>query len=322
MRSRIPAAGTFFLLSAVLWAAGPGSAWRDLNLGRADQALQSLNRSLTQNPNDAESHNLRCRVYYQESEWDKAIADCEAAVSLDPQDSNDHLWLARAYGQRASAAPALLAYKFARKAHAEFEKAAQLDPHNAAALADLGEFDVDAPAVVGGGIAHAQDLVAPLRALNPSDALALQARIAEAQKQPAAAEADLKAAIAVSSQPADAWMDLATFYLRQKRPNAMLAAARTGASLDTRHGPALVRGANDLILANLEPQTAILWLTEYLNAHAQSETAPTFVVRAELANLLLNQGDSQGAQQQLSAVHALASGYRVPALSVSAKSGV
>ena len=322
MRSRVPAAGVFLVFSAILWAAAPGAAWRDLNLGRADQALQTLNNSLAQNPNDAESHNLRCRVYYQESEWEKAIADCEAAVALAPQDSTDHLWLARAYGRKASAAPALLAYKFARRAHAEFEKAVQLDPHNAAALSDLGEFDVDAPAVVGGGIAHAQDLVAPLRALNPSDALALQARIAEAQKQPAAAEADLKAAIAVSPHPADAWMDLATFYLRQKRPDAMLAAARTGASLDRRHGPALVQGANDLILAKLEPQTAIRWLTEYLNAHAQSERAPTFVVRAELANLLLNQGDNQAAQQQLAAVHALASGYRVPALSVSAKSGV
>lgn len=321
MRSTFLAAGTLVLLSAVVWASAPSSASRDLDLGRADQALQALNTSLAQNPNDAAAHNLRCRVYYQESEWDKAIADCEAAVALAPNDSNDHLWLARAYGQKANTSSPLQAYKLARKAHAEFEKAVQLDPHNAAAVADLGQFDVAAPGVVGGGIAHAEDLVPQLRSLNPSAALVLQARIAEAKKDFAAAESDLKAAIAVSPDPCDAWMDLANLYLRQKRPDAMLAAARTGAALDKLHGPALVEGANDLILANLDPQTAIRWLTEYLNGHAQCERAPTFVVRAELANLLQNQGDSQGAQQQMAAVHALASGYRVPALSVSAKAG-
>lgn len=322
MRSRIVASGIVFLFSAVVWAAAPGSARRDLDLGHADQALQSLNSSLAQNPNDSESHNLRCRVYYEESAWDSAIADCEAAVALAPNDSNDHLWLGRAYGRKASAASAIQAFKLARKVHAEFESAAQLDPHNAAALADLGEFDVTAPAVVGGSVSRAQDLVAQLRALNPSAGLLLQARIAEAQKQPAAAEGDLRAAIAASPDPADAWMDLAAFYLRQKRPDAMLAAARTGVSLDKRHGPALVDGANDLILANVAQPTAIQWLTQYLNAHAQSERAPAFVVRAELANLLLNQGDTQGAQQQLAAVRTLASGYRVPALSVSPKSGM
>lgn len=321
MRSRVPVWGIILVLSSLAWSTAPSSVLRDLELGRADQALQSLNTALARNPGDAESHNLRCRVYYQESEWDRAIADCQAAVALAPGDSNEHLWLARAYGQKANAASPLQAYKLARKAHAEFERAVQLDPRNAAALADLGHFDVAAPAVVGGGIGHAEDLVSQLQAVSPARALVLEAQIAEAQKNSAAAEADLKAAIAVAPDPADAWMDLAGFYLRQKRPDAMLAAARTGASLDPRRGPALVDGANDLILAHLDPQTAIRWLTDYLDGHAQSERAPVFVVRAELANLLLNQGDSQGAQQQLAAVHALASSYRVPSLIASVKAG-
>ncbi|HEX4038218.1 MAG TPA: tetratricopeptide repeat protein [Acidobacteriaceae bacterium] len=295
---------------------------QDLNFGRADQALQTLNGVLARNPNDADAHNLRCRVFYDEGEWDKAISDCEAAVALAPNDSNDHLWLARAYGQKANHAGALAGYKLAHRVGAEFQKAVQLDPQNAAALADLGQFDVDAPGIAGGSVAHAENLVPQLQAINPADAFLLKARIAEERKDYAAAEADLKNAIPPSSYPADAWMDLASFYLRRHRFDEMVATAHNGAAADTLHGPALVQGANDLILANREPQTAIRWLRDYLNSRTQSERSPAFVVRAELANLLQNQGDTQAARQELAAVRALASAYRVPALDVSAKAGI
>jgi tetratricopeptide (TPR) repeat protein len=311
-------------LSAGVWAMAPTAAkpiLEDLNLGRADEALQSLNAVLARDPNDAEAHNFRCRVYYEESEWDKAISDCEAAVALDPNNSNNHLWLGRAYGQKASHVSPLGGYKLAHKVRDEFEKAVQLDPKNAAALADLGEFNARAPGVAGGSRDRAQELVSRLQPLDPAAALLLQARVDEARKNYSAAEATLKSAIVVSSHPADAWMDLATFYLHRKRFNDMVAAAQNGAAVDPRHGSALVQGANDLILANRDRQTAIKWLQEYLNAHAQSEFAPSFVVRAELANLLQDQGNQQAAQQEFSAVHALASGYRVPSLDASAKAG-
>ena len=88
-------------------------------------------------------------MYYQEEDWDRAISDCEAAVKLAQGDSNFHLWLGRAYGQKAAHASIVSGYPLARKVHAEFEQAVQLDPKNAEALADLGEFDVMAPSVVG-----------------------------------------------------------------------------------------------------------------------------------------------------------------------------
>lgn len=294
---------------------------QDLNFGRADEALQILNSVLAQNSNDAQAHNLRCRVFYEETEWDQAIADCEAAVALAPNDSNDHLWLARAYGQKADHAGAFAGYKLARKVAAEFQKAVALDPHNADAIADLGEFDVIAPAVAGGGMAHAEDLVPQLQSLSPADALVLRARIAEAKKDYAGAESDLKAAIGVSPYAAGAWMDLASLYLRRHRIDDMIAAVHNGAALDARHGPALVQAANDLILANRDPQTAIRWLQDYLSSRDQAEVSPSFVVRAELANLLQNQGEIQAAEEQLTEVRALASAYHVPALSVSAKAG-
>lgn len=285
----------------------------DLNAGHADAALQKLNTVLTQNPADAEAHNLRCRVYYEEELWNQAVSDCEAAVQANPSNSDYHLWLGRAYGQKASHASLISAYKLARKVSAEFQKSVQLDPHNASALADLGEFDVSAPSIVGGGMSRAQALVPQLQALDSSAAFNLQAKIAESQKNYPAAESSLKAAIAHSSNPAAAWMDLAAFYRRRGQMGQMTTAIHNGASLDRHHGPALVDGADNLTQAHLEPQTAIQWLQQYLSSRGQSEEAPAFAVRAKLAHLLADQGDTYGAQQQLAAAHAVASGYRIPA---------
>jgi tetratricopeptide (TPR) repeat protein len=302
----------FATLLGILPAHAAHPARRDLDLGHADSALQSLNATLISNPNDAEAHNLRCRVYYQEQDWDKAIADCESAVKLASGDSNDHLWLGRAYGQKAEHASLMSSYQLARKVHAEFEQAVQLDPRNAAALADLGEFDVMAPTVVGGGYARAEAVLQNLDGVDPAAAFTLRARIAESKKDYATAESDLKQAIRQSPDPANAWMDLASFYRRRGRLEDMAAAAHSGAAADPHHGAALVDGAANLTLAGREPQTAIEWLRQYLNSGAQSESAPSFVARAQLAQLLQQQGDGDGARQQLALVHSLASGYRIP----------
>lgn len=305
--------GGLLAVSAVL-ASGLSSVAADpvrtaLNQGRADEALQTLDSALAQNAADAEAHNLRCRVYYQEEAWDRAIADCEAAVRLDPSRSNYHLWLGRAYGQKAQHVALFSAFRLARKVSAEFQQAVQLDPRNADALADLGEYDVEAPAIVGGGLSHAVALVPQLRAASPSAALVLQARIAESQHDYATAESCYKSAIAQAKDPAGAWMNLAEFYRRRGRIDDMISSAHTGASLDRHHGPALVDGAASLTQARREPQIAIQWLQLYLNSHAQTEDAPSFAVRARLADLLADQGDSAGAQEQLAAARAIASGY-------------
>ncbi|HEX3987241.1 MAG TPA: tetratricopeptide repeat protein [Acidobacteriaceae bacterium] len=323
MRAGWGAAG-IFLFTATLWALAPvaGQGVRqDLNLGRADAALRILDPALAQNPTDAEAHSLRCRVYYQEEQWDAAIADCEAAVQLAPNSSDDALWLGRAYGRKAAHGSLVSAYKLARKVHTEFEEAVRLDPHNGAALADLGQFDVDAPAMVGGGVTSAEPILVQLRTVDPVRASTLQARIAEARKDYVSAEAAYKVAIAQSPHPAGLWIDLAQFYGRRGHTNEMLAALDTAVKLDRRHGPALVEAAAVLTQAGRDPQTAMAWLTEYLNSHAQAESAPAFVVRARLARLLAMQGNPQAAQVEFAAVHALASGYRIPAAATSATAG-
>jgi tetratricopeptide (TPR) repeat protein len=317
--------GVLFAASTLTWALSPAiqnPVLEDLSLGHADDALERLNAVLAQNPADAQAHNLRCRVYYQEELWDPAIEDCQAAVRLDPADSNDHLWLGRAYGLKAQHVSVLSGYKLAHKVADEFKKAVELDPRNKEALADLTEFDVEAPSVAGGGLSKAAAVVEQLQAVDPVAALTLEARITEARKDYAAAEADYKAAIAAGPRPSGPWMDLAAFYQRRKRIPDMVAAARNGVAADPKHGPVLVDAASALARAGVDQPMAIQWLQEYLNSHAQSEDAPAFAVRIALARLLLEQGDSAGAQLQLAAAHALASGYRIPGTNVASRGGL
>ena len=125
---------------------------------------------------------MLCRVYYQERRWDDAIHECEMAVGLAPQDSNYHLWLGRAYGEKADAIHSIKAYGLAKKAHTEFERAVKLDSGNVDALSDLGEFYTAAPEIVGGGKKKAQGVAQVLEALESAQADQLKGRLAEKER--------------------------------------------------------------------------------------------------------------------------------------------
>ena len=97
-----------------------------LQAGEADKALALLN-TLVQSDGSAEAYNLRCRVEYTLEQWNQAASDCEQAVKLDGQSSDDHLWLGRALGEKANRASFLSAYSLAKRTRAEFEEAARLE---------------------------------------------------------------------------------------------------------------------------------------------------------------------------------------------------
>ncbi len=286
-------------------------ATADLAAGRADDAISRLSSSLAGNPGDGEAHNLLCRVYYQEERWDDAIRECEAAVRLSPLDSGYHLWLGRAYGEKADAIHSIKAFGLARKVRDEFEHAVQLQGGNVDALSDLGEFYTAAPSIVGGGKQKAQGVVQALEQYDLTQAHELKGRLAEKDKNYPLAESEFKAA--AEAQTADAWMTLASFYARRKQWDRMLQAVQAGVDADAKaakpHGSALVEGATLLARNNQDPQLAIQLLKLYLDSPNKSADSPAFQVHAQLSNLLEQQGDHEGAQQQMEAAAALASEY-------------
>jgi tetratricopeptide (TPR) repeat protein len=291
---------------------GPVAA--DLATGRADDAISRLTSSLAAQPADAETHNLLCRVYYQEQRWDDAIHQCEAAVQLEPMNSGYHLWLGRAYGEKADSIHSIKAYGLAKKVRSEFERAVQLDSKNVDALSDLGEFYTAAPGIVGGGKNKAQAVVQALEPLEPAQAHQLKGLLAEKEKNYSLADVEFKAAVEASGGAPDAWMSLASYYARHKQWNQMLEALHAGINADAKaskpHGPALVDGAAILSRSHQEPQLAIQLLQLYLASPNQSADSPAFQVHERLSRLLAEQGDQAGAQQHLDEAAALAHDYR------------
>ncbi len=285
----------------------------DLAAGKADEVIRRLNSSLTADPKDAVAHNLLCRVYYQEDRWDDAIKECETAVQLAPDESGYHLWLGRAYGQKADAIHSIKAFGLARKVHSEFERAVQLDGKNLDALSDLGDFYIEAPGIVGGGKNKAQGVAQVLAALDPAQGYQIQARLAEKDKNYVLAEQDFKAAVEASKQAPDAWMMLASFYARRQHWDQLVEAVQAGIDADAKapkpNGPALVDGAMLLNRSQREPQLAVQLLKQYLASENKSPDLPAFRVHAQLSRLLEQQGDHAGAKQQLEAATALAHDY-------------
>lgn len=283
-----------------------------LQAGEADNALALLASLPTTGPASAQTHNLICRVRLTLEQFDAAANECEHAVRLDSQNSNYHLWLGRALGERADRASFLSAYSLAKRTRAEFEEAVRLSPRNAEALASLGEFYRQAPGVVGGGMDKAQQIVAQLDKVDAELGHELRGRIAEQQKNYSAAEGEFKQAIASGPHPAIGWNALACFFYRRRRYADMESAMHsvfTSAQRDRHSGVALYDGAGQLIEANRNPDLAATMLDEYLSNSAKTEEAPAFIAHFRLARLKQQLGDPAAGRERAAAL-ALASEYK------------
>ena len=282
-----------------------------LQAGEADQALALLH-SLP-SPGEAEAHNLECRVLYTLEQWNRAVSECEQAVKMDGGNSDYHLWLARALGEKASRASFLSAYSLAKQVRSEFEKAAQLNPRSPEALSDLGEFYYSAPGAVGGGTDKAERVAVQLDRVDAARAHELRAHIAEERKDYGTAEREFKQSLAVSAHPAFEWMSLASFYRRRERLPELESAVQSGVNAvqrDRRSSAALYDGAAVLTSANRNSVLAAKMLEDYLASPAKTEAAPAFVAHTRLARLKDQLGDREAAQRERAAALALAHDYR------------
>jgi tetratricopeptide (TPR) repeat protein len=282
-----------------------------LRQGRVDEAGNVLRQAMATKAADARTHLLLCRVYYSQDKADEAVRECEMAAAMDPSNSDFQMWLGRAYGLKASQANMLSAFSIAKKVHNAFERAVQLDPTNAAAMSDLGQFYVQAPAIVGGGLDRAQALAPKLLTLAPAKGHRLLGLIADKKNDAAGAEREFKSAVAVAHAP-DAWVDLAEFY--QRRGQADKAYAALQASIEVNHAKdaSLVDVAGLLTTLNRSLDVAERILRDYLASGTKSDDAPAFKVHVQLGELLKKRGDSAGARREFEAALALASNY-VPA---------
>ena len=279
-----------------------------LAAGRVDDAISSLSIKLDSAPNDAASYNLLCRAYFAVSNWDRAISACEKAIALEPSNSEYHLWLGRTYGEKADSSNFFTAAGLAKKVRNEFERAVQLDPNNVLARVDLAEFYLEAPGIVGGGQDKARAQADAVARLNPSKAHWIQGRLAEKNKDAAAAEREYRAAIEASHGGGNAWLNLALFYRKTGRLDEMQEALKNAAAAPPDQPEVLVDAASTLLRANRDLSFATQLVRRYLSSNTV-EQAPPFKAHYLLGNILERQGDREGAAKEYQIALAMAKDF-------------
>jgi tetratricopeptide (TPR) repeat protein len=302
----------FWLLPAVLLgipalAADPVANM--MNAGRVDEAIRTLSAQVAANPQDAEAYGNLCRAYYFLEDYDQAIANCERATQLDPQAAKHHLWLGRAYGDKADHSGPFAGMSLARKVVAQFEHAVQLAPKDVEARSDLAEFYGSAPGIVGGGTDKAQRIAAETVKIDPVAAANMRAQIALAGKDYAGSEREAINAVELSGGSARTLLELARIYAKQKRWNEMESTIhRALASPNKRPGDLFFAG--ELLVQNGRNLTGgIEILRSYLSGPTE-EQGPAFRAYYLIGKAYEKIGDKASAAKAYRSALDLASGYR------------
>jgi tetratricopeptide (TPR) repeat protein len=133
---------------------------------------------------------------------DKAVTYLEKAVAQKPGNAVYHHQLANVYGQQAAAGGMFGAMSLAKKAKGEWERAVQLDPNLLPARFAHLEFNVIAPAIMGGSDAEALAQASEIRKRDATEGHRAFARIHSAAKKPELARREY--AEMLKEQPASA----------------------------------------------------------------------------------------------------------------------
>jgi len=115
-------------------------------------------RSLAEeNPENATVAFYLGRIFLIEGDHNESINWFKKAVELDKNNSEFHLWLGRAYGQKAQTASVFKKPFLAKKVKKEFEKSVELDPNNIDARFELMLYYLMAPGLMGGSKQKARE---------------------------------------------------------------------------------------------------------------------------------------------------------------------
>ena len=271
--------------TAGLLAAGSPELERARNLYNLTYFDQSL-RILEAIPaKDAAVYGLMGRDYYMQGDYKRSTEAMEKAVAAEPGDAEYALWLGRAYGRRAESASLFTAPGYATKARQYLERAAELDPRNIEALADLFDYYLEAPGFLGGGEDKAQRTADQIAQLSPAEGYLAKAKLAEKRNEYSTAEAHLRSAVGAAPQQIGKLIELARFLVRQGRvqeADQSLARAEQIAP----GSPRLMLAKADLYIKTGRKRQAREILQRYLSAQLTPDDPP----RSEALRLLRQAG--------------------------------
>jgi len=237
----------------------------------AEELFSSLSRRA---PNDANLQIWLGKTRLKLHRRDDAVLAFKKAVALDSQNGAHHLWLARAYGEKAAHA-FLSAFSLAIQARKEFEIAAELAPDNLDIRFDLLEFYAQAPGFLGGGKERAMAHAAEIAKRAPRAGYTARASLfARDEKWERAQQELLQATVKFPDDPS-AHLDLADFHMQRRDFKGAEAGAQRALALDgaDRRARLLLAAARIELGGNLDESLKAL---QELAAGVLTEHDPAF----------------------------------------------
>ncbi len=185
-----------------------------MDAGHFKQARALVEPRFKRNPNDAETLYLEARLRAAFGAPNEAIKLAERALALNSKNVYYHGALASLYADKAMNASFVDQILLAPKVKRHLDDAFALDPHNWHCLDGMVQFYLAAPGILGGDRRKAQQIADQAVKDDPVHGWLMQARIAQASKDPAREEQAYLAALKAAPRDYDALTTLADFYLR------------------------------------------------------------------------------------------------------------
>jgi predicted Zn-dependent protease len=237
----------------------------------AEELFSNLSRRA---PNDANLQIWLGKTHLKLHRRDDAVLAFKKAVALDAKNGAHHLWLARAYGEKAAHA-FLSAFSLAIQARKEFETAAELAPDNLDIRFDLLEYYAQAPGFLGGGKEKAMAQAEEIAKRAPRAGYTARAGLfAQDEKWESAQQELLQATVKFPNDPS-AHLDLADFQLQRRDFKGAEAGAQRALALDgaNRRARLLLAAARIELGRNLDESLMAL---QELAAGVLTEHDPAF----------------------------------------------
>lgn len=283
----------------------PADIERLYNGGLYRQAAEALTAAIQRDPRESSLHYWLGRCFYELRDYNRAISSLERALALEPERSDYHDWLGKSYGRKAEEASRFTPFSsisLAHKTHREFETAVRLDANNLEAQRDLIRYLLNAPGIVGGSEAAAEQRIRALTAVDSIEGTLAQAELFASRRKFDEANQAYRKLLDLKPDRIGVYFEIAEYYRDHGDAAWMSESVEAGAPLaPSDHRLDYYRGIA-LILANQNPAEAEKDLRHYLDTVPDNANVPSHsTVHEWLGKLYEREGQLDRAAQEYQA---------------------
>ena len=188
--------------------------------GNWDEATPLFEQLSKQSPQSAAASYYLGMMCLNPASYEDAIEYLEKAAELDPANARYQLMLGDAYGLKAQNAGILKKFGAASDCKKHYERAVELDPSLVDARANLLEYYLQAPGIMGGSVDKARAQADAILKLDACLGHIEIARIHKYQKEPNEEEESYRRAVAADPARLLGYQSLWTFYMEGKNEAA------------------------------------------------------------------------------------------------------